>query len=118
MPTKGRVILITGAASGIGQAIARAAAAAGDRIVLGDVDAPRLDKTAAELSSQGASVQRRICDVRKMTDIESLVELCRDAFGEPDVLFANAGIEGNLGAPWEASEEEFANVIDVNLTGV
>lgn len=118
MPTENRVVLITGAASGIGEAIAKAAAAAGDRVVLGDIDSDRLGALAGELSAQGASVQRRICDVRKMADIDGLIELCRDAFGEPDVLFANAGIEGSLGAPWEASEEEFANVIDVNLMGV
>ena len=53
-----------------------------------------------------------------MEDVEALADLCRTRFGTPDMVFANAGIEGPLGAPWEASEAEFMNVIDINLAGI
>src|SRR5687767_292600 len=84
--------VITGAAMGIGRAIAARAARAGARVVLGDVDVDRLEGTARELRDAGAEVAWLRCDVRHTTQLEELVQVCRQHFGEPDVLFANAGI--------------------------
>jgi len=118
MPIDPPIILITGAASGIGRAIAGRGAQAGARLVLGDVDAEGLAATAAALENDAGAVATRHCDVRRMEDVVALAELCETRFGTPDKVFANAGIEGPLGAPWEASEADFANVIDINLTGI
>jgi NAD(P)-dependent dehydrogenase (short-subunit alcohol dehydrogenase family) len=110
--------IITGAAMGIGRAIAARAARAGARVVLGDVDVDRLEATARELRDAGAEVAWSRCDVRHTAQVDELVQVCRQRFGEPDVLFANAGIEGHLAEPWEVDEEEFRNVLDVNVLGI
>jgi NAD(P)-dependent dehydrogenase (short-subunit alcohol dehydrogenase family) len=113
-----KTAVITGGASGIGRAIAERAAQAGARLVLGDVDTEALARTAEDLLRQGAAVEWRRCDVRRSSDIDQLVQACRARFGDPDVLFANAGIEGKLAAPWEVTDEDFLNVLDVNLAGI
>jgi NAD(P)-dependent dehydrogenase (short-subunit alcohol dehydrogenase family) len=110
--------IITGAAMGIGRAIAARAAQAGARVVLGDVDAEGLEETARQLRDAGAEVAWSRCDVRQTIQIDELVQVCRQRFGEPDVLFANAGIEGHLAEPWEIDEAEFRNVLDVNVLGI
>ncbi|MFI5320385.1 MAG: SDR family NAD(P)-dependent oxidoreductase [Myxococcota bacterium] len=114
----GKVALITGGAGGIGLAIASRAAAVGARLVLGDIDEPALAAAAERLQSTGAQVAWRRCDVRRSADVADLVDLACTRVGEPDVLFANAGIEGKLGAPWEITDAELLDVLDVNLVGV
>ncbi len=118
MPAEPRTILLTGAASGIGRAIAERAARSGANLVLGDIDDDGLARTVADLEGSTGGIASCHCDVRRMADVEALAELCRTRFGTPDVVFANAGIEGPLGAPWAATEAEFVNVIDINLTGI
>jgi NAD(P)-dependent dehydrogenase (short-subunit alcohol dehydrogenase family) len=90
----------------------------GARLVLGDIDEPALAAAAERLQSTGAQVAWRRCDVRRSADVAGLVDLARTRVGEPDVLFANAGIEGKLGAPWEITDAELLDVLDVNLVGV
>jgi len=114
----GKTALITGAANGIGLAIAERAAACGARLVLGDVDEKALGCAVERLQQAGARVASLRCDVRRTADLEQLTELCRERFGEPDVLFANAGIEGRLAEPWEIRDAELLDVLDVNLVGV
>src|SRR5690606_31436603 len=97
----GTTALVTGGAGGIGRAIAERAFREGARLAIGDIDAELLAQTAKELQSSGAEVVWRKCDVRRPEDIDQLLAACRDRFGDPDVLFANAGIEGKLSAPWE-----------------
>jgi NAD(P)-dependent dehydrogenase (short-subunit alcohol dehydrogenase family) len=114
----GRIAVITGAADGIGRGIAERAAREGAQLVLGDSNAQMLAATAEELRSTGAAVEWQACDVRQSAEIEGLVELCRSRFGAPNVLFANAGIEGQLADPWNIAEDDFRNVLDVNLLGI
>ncbi|HEU4427768.1 MAG TPA: glucose 1-dehydrogenase [Myxococcota bacterium] len=114
----GKTALITGAAQGIGLAIAERAAASGARLVLGDIDEKALGLATERLENAGARVAARRCDVRRAADLEQLAELSRERFGEPDVLFANAGIEGRLAEPWEIQDAELLDVLDVNLVGV
>jgi NAD(P)-dependent dehydrogenase (short-subunit alcohol dehydrogenase family) len=113
-----KVALITGGARGIGLAIATRAAAEGARVVVGDVDERALASAGEELARAGADVAVRRCDVRSNDDVAALVALARSRFGEPDVLFANAGVEGKLGAPWDVTDAELLGVLDVNLAGV
>ena len=114
----GKSVVITGAATGIGRAIAFAAAARGAKLVLGDVAEERLAATARELGAAGATVASCRCDVRRSADLDALVALARERHGHPDILFANAGIEGTLAAPWEVSEAEFMSVLDINVAGI
>lgn len=113
-----KTAVITGGANGIGRAIAERAFRTGSRLVLGDVDEQALARTAKDLQEAGAEVAWRRCDVRSSSDVEDLVQRCRERFGDPDVLYANAGIEGKLAAPWEVPEEEFLNVLNINLAGI
>jgi NAD(P)-dependent dehydrogenase (short-subunit alcohol dehydrogenase family) len=115
---EGRIAVITGAATGIGRGIAERAAREGARLVLGDSNAQALEVTAAHLRETGAAVDWQVCDVRKTLEVGALVELCRTRFGEPNLLFANAGIEGQLTDPWNIAEDDFRNVLDVNLLGI
>jgi len=115
---EGRIAVITGAATGIGRAVAERVAREGARLVLGDSNSEVLEATAEQLLATGAVVEWQACDVRKSVEVEALVGLCRTRFGEPNLLFANAGIEGQLTDPWNIGEDDFRNVLDVNLLGI
>lgn len=114
----GKTVLVTGAARGIGRAIAQRAGQAGAVLILGDQDSGELDQTAHELSTQGIEVIAQACDVRKPQQLESLLAHGVSRFAHPDLVFANAGIEGQLCAPWEYTDEEFMRVLDVNVAGI
>lgn len=113
-----QVVLITGAATGIGRAIAERSAQEGARLVLGDISTDALASVAETLRGAGAEVEWQRCDVCHTSQIEQLMQACRRRFGEPDVLFANAGIEGPFGDPWAMAEADFLNVLNINLLGV
>lgn len=113
----GRTVLVTGAASGIGRAIALAAGRAGAKLIVGDIAAAGLADTVALLAEVGAPAVSARCDVRRQADLDALFATGAATFGAPQVVFANAGI---LGAPvevWECPEAAFAQVIDINLMG-
>ncbi|EGH41540.1 Short-chain dehydrogenase/reductase SDR, partial [Pseudomonas syringae pv. pisi str. 1704B] len=84
--------VITGAGSGIGAAIARAYAAEGARLVLGDRDADSLAKIAAECRKLGAQVQECVADVGSVDGAQASVDACVEQFGGIDILVNNAGM--------------------------
>src|SRR5205823_4839665 len=92
MPSDGRVVLITGAANGIGRGIASVFARAGCKLALLDVNAALLERTAAELNTDGADVLARMCDVRSASDIQAAVDETVAHFGQLDVAVSNAGV--------------------------
>jgi NAD(P)-dependent dehydrogenase (short-subunit alcohol dehydrogenase family) len=109
----GKVAVVTGGASGIGLAICRRVVAEGGRVMIGDVNADRLQEAAGELGEH-AGVQ--LTDVRREADLESLVAAAVARFGRLDVGFNVAGITG--GAPiWELDEQAWDAPIDVCLKG-
>ena len=112
-----QTVLITGAAAGIGRAMARAAAAEGARLVLGDIDAAGLEATAAELRDAGATVHAGLCDVRRQSDLDALVAQGECAVGTLDTVFANAGVLGSPSEVWNYPEDQFAAVIEINVMG-
>jgi meso-butanediol dehydrogenase / (S,S)-butanediol dehydrogenase / diacetyl reductase len=107
-----RVILITGAARGIGAASARRLAAAGARLVLADVDGPSVDKLAIEL--QGVAVH---ADVTRAADVARMVDEPYQRWGRLDVLFNNAGVI-RVQPMLEVTEAEWDRVMTVNLKAV
>lgn len=108
----GRVAIVTGAAHGLGRAIARSYAAEGAVVVLADIDAAAGEAGAAEL---GATFVRT--DVSDRTSVQALVDAAVARHGRLDVMVANAGVTG--GAPFlELGDELFDRVLAVNLRGV
>jgi len=114
---QGKVVLVTGAASGIGLAIARMAAEYGAKVCMGDIAVDSLTAAATELRAAGRTVMSAHCDVRSLSSIHQFAEQGTGQMGPVDALFANAGILGRPAQPWESTEEEFAALIDINLTG-
>ena len=113
----GRVAAVTGAADGIGRAIAEQAAQAGMRVVLADVDRTRLAATAADLERDGATVLACPTDVSRAADVEALAEATYARFGACHLVVNNAGVA--LGKPvWEATLADWEWVLGVNLYGV
>jgi NAD(P)-dependent dehydrogenase (short-subunit alcohol dehydrogenase family) len=112
-----KVAVITGAASGIGRAIAQRCALEGMRIVLSDVNETDLAETEAELKSTGAAVVGVKTDVSSRGEVEALAERTLDTFGAVHLLFNNAGVVGGS-SPWESTWNDWEWVLGVNLWGV
>jgi len=114
---KGKVAVITGAASGIGRGIAERCVNEGMKTVLADIDDADLAKAETELKTLGGTVLSVRTDVSKRADVEQLARQTLDAFGQVHLLFNNAGV-GAGGSPWEATWNDWEWVIGVNLWGV
>ncbi len=112
-----RVAVVTGAASGIGRALARRFATEGMRVVLADVERGALEKTAGELAGEGARVLAVPTDVSKAEQVDALARRALDAFGAVHVVCNNAGVFTG-GATWEQSLGDWQWVLGVNLWGV
>jgi NAD(P)-dependent dehydrogenase (short-subunit alcohol dehydrogenase family) len=122
----GQRVLVTGASSGLGLAMARALAAGGARVALGARDAGRLGEAVRSLGETTADVRAVPLDVRDSASIARAIAVIADAWGGLDVLVNNAGIGMRTVNPafltdpqpfWQVSEEGFTAVIDTNLTG-
>src|SRR5206468_2199984 len=111
----GKAAVITGAASGMGRATARLFAAEGARLVLADVDAERGVEVTAAITTEGGSAVFQQVDVSRSADVHAMVHEAVLRFGRLDVLFNNAGIEGESARVADSSEENFDRVIAVNL---
>lgn len=111
----GNVAVITGGASGIGLAVAKAFAELGLKIVLADRDTEALERAAAGLG--GADILIRGCDVSSPADVTALHEAAAARFGAVHVLMNNAGAGMNPGKPWE-NPDGWRQLLDVNLGGV
>jgi NADP-dependent 3-hydroxy acid dehydrogenase YdfG len=112
-----KVILITGASSGIGEATARVLAGAGHKVVLGARRTDRLQKIAAEIRAAGGTAEFRALDVADRADVQAFADFARDKFGRVDVIFNNAGVMPV--SPMNALKtDEWDRIIDVNIKGV
>ncbi len=119
MRLEGRVALITGAASGIGLATARAFVREGARVVLADKDADAGAAAEASLRGEGAEVTFVQCDVSQAADCEAMVAAAEERFGALHVLFNNAGISHiDDGDATGTDEAVWDLTMEVNLKGV
>lgn len=114
---EGRVAVVTGAASGIGLAMAQRFAAEKMKVVLADVEEAALDAAATELAGGGATVLPVRTDVSKADQVDALAEATLSKFGGVNVLCNNAGV-GSGGFSWEQSLDDWNWVLGVNLWGV
>jgi len=112
-----RILVVTGAASGLGLEFARLGAERGDTLVLADIDADALAAVADEFSARGVAVLWARCDVAQEAEVEALAGLCEARFGAPHWVFNNAGV-GSGGLLWEHSAADWRWVWGVNVMGV
>jgi NADP-dependent 3-hydroxy acid dehydrogenase YdfG len=112
-----KVILITGASSGIGEATARHLAALGGRVVLGARRTDRLKRITAEVRAAGGIAEYRALDVTNLADVQAFADFALEAFGQIDVIINNAGVMP-LSPLHELKIDEWNRMIDVNVRGV
>lgn len=110
-----RVAIVTGASSGLGEAIARKLAAHGVKTVLAARNKEKLEALAAEIKQKGGTALVCQTDVTKETDILNLIKATMDKFGRLDVLVNNAGIAVHKPTV-DVTTEEWRHIVDTNLT--
>ena len=120
----GQVGIVTGAASGLGRAMAEGLAEFGAKVVMADMNPDTLAAEHAKLAERQLSVHPELCDVRDEKAVDALVAGTVKRFGRVDAVFANAGISAGPGPYTEqgqidnVSMADWENVLKINLTGV
>lgn len=112
---QGRVALITGAAAGFGEAIARRFVAEGAKVLVADLDGSRAQDVAASLGESARAVR---CDVSRRADVDAAVAACVEAFGGIDILVNNAGTTHRNQSMLEVDEATFDRVFAVNVKSI
>ncbi len=114
---KNKVVIITGASSGLGEATARRLAKSGAKLMLAARREDRLKTLVADLEKEGGTAQYQITDVTDRAQVEALAKATRDAYGRIDVLVNNAGLMP-LSPLNETKVDEWDKMVDVNIKGV
>ena len=112
---QGKIALITGAAGGFGEGIARLFVAQGARVMIADLDGAKASQVAADL---GPSARAIACDVSKSTDVQAAVQACVEAFGIPDIVVNNAGTTHRNQPMLDVDEATFDRVFNVNVKSI
>jgi len=118
MKFEGRVAIITGGGSGIGQATALLLAQEGASVVVADLDAEAGEKAARQIRDGGGRAIAVATDVTRAKQVEALVQKTVADFGALDIMHNNAGVSGGRHFVADTGEEYWERVIKVNLTGV
>jgi NAD(P)-dependent dehydrogenase (short-subunit alcohol dehydrogenase family) len=114
----GKVALVTGAASGIGEAVAQAIAARGGQVIVADIKQDAAERIATAIGEAGGSAKAITADVTDPSAVEAMVQFAVDTYGSLDVAVNNAGIGGPLNPTGEYPVDGWRQVIDINLNGV
>jgi len=114
----GRIALVTGAASGIGRAVAELYARRGAKVVVADINEAQGELTVARILDSGGLAHFCRVDVSLAADCERLVQDCVDRFGRLDIACNNAGISGESNQTADYSLEGWSQVLNINLSGI
>ena len=113
-----KVALVTGAASGLGLANAKAFADAGPAVVLGDWNEQEVQRAATELAAKGHKTLAVPCDVADDGQVEAMVKTTVATFGRLDAAYNNAGVQNALAETADSSRDDYDRVMGINLRGV
>ncbi len=116
--TEGKIVLVTGAGSGIGRATALVFAREGAKVVVADIVVEGGQETVQQIEAAGGEAIFVKADVSQAADVETLIAKTVETYGRLDCAFNNAGIEGGMKLTIDCTKEEFDRTIAVNLTGV
>ena len=111
----GKIALITGAAGGFGEGIARLFVAQGARVMIADLDGAKALQVASDL---GPAARAVACDVSKSADVQAAVQACVDVFGVPDIVVNNAGTTHRSQPMLDVDEATFDRVFNVNVKSI
>ena len=114
----GKVAVVTGGASGIGEAVALAIAARGGQVVVADIDEADSERVTTAIGDAGGSAKAIRTDVTDAASVEAMVQFAVDAYGGLDIAINNAGIGGPLSPTGEYPIDGWRQVIEINLNGV
>ncbi|WP_084461129.1 SDR family NAD(P)-dependent oxidoreductase [Curvibacter gracilis] len=114
----GRTVLITGATGGLGQALTWAMARQRAQVLVSDRDAEACDELCRALAAAGHSAAALPCDLSDPAQVQALIEAAPGPFGPPQVLVANAGMQGPAGPLHQVSDADWAQVMALNLKSV
>jgi len=114
----GRTVIVTGAGSGFGEAIATRFAREGARVVVADVNEESGRRVASAIAAEGGTARFVRTDVSRSAEVKAMIDLALSAFGGLDVLVNNAGFSHRTMPLWELPEEEYERVFATNVRGV
>jgi NAD(P)-dependent dehydrogenase (short-subunit alcohol dehydrogenase family) len=114
----GKVAVVTGAASGLGRAVALQLAGRGMRVALADIEESPLDEAVAQVSALGVEVVGVPTDVRSGEQVDALAATALERFGQVDLVMNNAGVCHVPGPIWTFTVDDWRWILDVNLWGV
>jgi NAD(P)-dependent dehydrogenase (short-subunit alcohol dehydrogenase family) len=114
---KDKIVIVTGAASGIGRETAIAYAGKGASVVISDINEQMLEETAELIKNKDGRVRSVVADVSVEKDVENLVNTAKNEFGGLDIACNNAGVEGELATTADYTVKEWDRVLNINLRG-
>lgn len=117
MKVENKTIIITGAGSGMGEAMAKLFAKEGGNVIVADINEESVNKVVTDIQNEGGEVAGAIANIGKQEDINKMMELAKEKYGSLDVLINNAGIMDNFTPAGDVSDDLWNRVIDINLTG-
>lgn len=117
MRLKGKVAVVTGAASGIGEAIAKRFAAEGAKVVASDISKEGVERVVAEIVAAGGTAVAVAANVAVAEEVDGMIDTAVEQYGTVDVLVNNAGIMDNFLPAHEVTDEVWDRVLAVNTTG-
>lgn len=112
-----KVALVTGAASGLGKAIAELYANEGAKVIAADISEAGLTAVADEIKRSGGTIKTVVADMAKAADIENMIAMAVKEYGTIDILVNNAGIMDDFSPAGTVKDEMWAKVMEINLTG-